>query len=172
MNELKEKIRQYQAQSEIIEPGAERRKDLLASVNEYTEGFLETVNERNAYIKDGLDGKEIKDSGIGESGIDINEILRMYRDNVEQQGISTVSGKFMGYIAPCSMYYSALADYIVAVTDPFSTDYSASPGAVRMEKMLLDWMADLVGYPAGIQGNLFGRKSCHADLYRYCARSP
>lgn len=154
MSDLKEKIKQYEDQSRLIEPGAERRQELLEKVNQYTEGFLESIHARNAYIKDGLDGKGIRDSGIAEQGVDMDAILNLYKENVEQQGITTVSGKFMGYIAPCSMFYSALGDYIAAITDPYSVDYSSSPGAVRMEKMLLDWMAALVGYPKSALGNL------------------
>lgn len=149
-----EDIKKYEELSRLIEPGAARRQELLAKVNQYTEGFLETIHARNAFIKEGPDGLGIKDAAIGEHGVEMDDILKLYKDDVEQQGISTVSGKFFGYIAPCSMFYSALGDYIAAITDPFSVDYSASPGAVRMEKMLLDWMADLVGYPAGVQGNL------------------
>ncbi len=154
MKDLIEQIQHYQDQSQIIEPGADQRQDLLEKVNQYTEGFLESVNARDAYIQEGLDGKGIKDAAIEEQGIEMDSILKLYKDNVEQQGISTVSGKFMGYIAPCSMFYSALGDYIAAITDPFSVDYSASPGAVRMEKMLLDWMAKLIGYPEAAQGVL------------------
>ncbi|NKB38577.1 MAG: aminotransferase class V-fold PLP-dependent enzyme [Gammaproteobacteria bacterium] len=154
MTDIKKQIREFESASDLIEPGSDRRHELFQKVNDYTEEFLQTVNERNAYIQSGLDGKGISDAGIHEEGVGIDSILEMYKDNVEQQGISTVSGKFMGYIAPCSMFYSALGDYIAAITDPFSVDYSASPGAVRMEKTLLDWMANLVGYPQGALGNL------------------
>jgi aromatic-L-amino-acid decarboxylase len=154
MNKLVDEIKKYEEQSQLIEPGADRRHELLEKVNHYTEGFLESVHASNAYIKEGLDGKEIRDSLIAEEGVDMDTILKLYKDNVEQQGINTVSGKFMGYIAPCSMFYSALGDYIAAITDPFSVDYMSSPGAVRMEKMLLDWMARLVGYPSDSLGNL------------------
>ncbi len=154
MTDIKDKIREFESASALIEPDSKRRHQLFQQVNEYTEEFLQTINDRNAYIQSGLDGKGISDAGINEDGVGIDNILQMYKDNVEQQGISTVSGKFMGYIAPCSMFYSALGDYIAAITDPFSVDYSASPGAVRMEKTLLDWMANLVGYPQGALGNL------------------
>ena len=149
-----EDIKKYEELSRLIEPEAERRQELLEEVNQYTEGFLETIHAKNAYIKEGPDGLDIRDAVIEEQGVDMEVILKLYKENVEQQGINTVSGKFFGYIAPCSMFYSALGDYIAAITDPFSVDYAASPGAVHMEKMLLDWMADLVGYPAGVQGNL------------------
>jgi aromatic-L-amino-acid/L-tryptophan decarboxylase len=149
-----DEIKKFEELSSLIEPEAEQRQELLGKVNQYTEGFLETIHDKNAYIQDGLDGKGILEASIEEQGTDMDSILKLYKDNVEQQGINTVSGKFFGYIAPCSMFYSALGDYIAAITDPFSVDYSASPGAVRMEKMLLNWMADVVGYPSSSQGVL------------------
>lgn len=154
MQDLIKQIRHYEEAAAEIEPGAERRGELLEKVHRYTEAFLESVHARNAYAADGPDGAGIRDAGIGDAAMDMDEILGLYRDNVEQQGLTTVSGKFMGYIAPCSMYYSALGDYIAAVTDPFATDYSASPGAVQMEKTLLDWMVGLLGYPQTTRGNL------------------
>ena len=127
MSNLIDKIRQYEEQSRIIEPDAEQRQELFEKVNGYTEDFLASIKERNAYTQKGPDGKGLLDQPIAEQGLDIDSILTLYKDNVEQQGINTVSGKFLGYIAPCSMFYSALGDYIAAITDPFSTDYSASP---------------------------------------------
>ena len=154
VNALIQQIKQYERQSELIEPDAGRRQELLQQVNQYTEGFLQAIHERKAYTQEGLGGQGLLEAGIGEQGITMDAVLNLYRENVEAQGMNTVSGRFMGYIAPCSMYYSALADYIAAVTDPFSSDFSASPGAVLMEKVLLQWMAGLIGYPPGTQGNL------------------
>jgi len=154
MNERLNQIKKYAAEAAGIEPGAERRHELLQEVNQYTEGFLESIHARNAYTQDGPNGQGLVDAGIGEHGMDMDSILTLYRENVEAQGMNIVSGKFMGYIAPCSMYYSALADYIAAITDPFSGDFSASPGAVQMEKVLLQWMTEFIGYPKSTQGSL------------------
>lgn len=52
------------------------------------------------------------------------------------------------------LYASALADYVAAVTNPYSGLYFASPGAVRMERVLLGWMANFLGYPATAAGDL------------------
>lgn len=154
MKALIEEIKKYEEQSSVIEPGADRRQELLEKVNNYTEGFLASIKEKNAFTYNEEMGKGLLDSPISEQGIDMDSILDLYRENVEEQGMTIVSAKFMGYIAPCSMYYSALGDYIAAITDPFTSDFSSCPGGVRMEKMLLDWMADLVGYGRDTQGNL------------------
>ena len=129
-----------------MEPDAARRRELLSAVNDYTENFLETLPDRPAYINNDEMGRGIYQSPISEQGMAVEEALRIYKENVDDQGLSPVSGKFFGYIPPCSMYYSALGDYMAAIMDEFTGDFSSCPGAVRMEYQLIKWMADLVGY--------------------------
>jgi glutamate/tyrosine decarboxylase-like PLP-dependent enzyme len=60
----------------------------------------------------------------------------------------------MAYIPGGPLYHSALGDYLAAVTNRYSGHFYGSPGSVRMENMLLRWMAELVGYPPQAGGNL------------------
>ena len=60
----------------------------------------------------------------------------------------------MAYIPGSNLYASALADYLGAVINKYSGLYFASPGMVRMERMLLKWVADFVGYPGSAAGDL------------------
>ena len=107
MDELIRQINEFAAQAGIIEPDAGRRRELLGAVNDYTERFLETLPERPAFNFTEDMGAGLYDSPITEEGMDIGEILRIYKENVDDQALCAVSGKFFGYISPCSMYYSA-----------------------------------------------------------------
>ena len=149
MEELIRQINEFAEQAGIIEPDADRRQELLGTVNDYTERFLETLPARPAFNFTEDMGAGLCDSPITEEGMDIGEILRIYKQNVDDQALCAVSGKFFGYISPCSMYYSALGDYMAAVMDEYAGEFASSPGAVRMEYQLLDWMAELVGYQPG-----------------------
>ena len=146
MQQLIRQINNFAQQAAIIEPDAARRHELLTAVNDYTERFLETLPDRPAFIFTEDMGAGLYDSPITEEGMEIGEILRIYKENVDDQALCSVSGKFFGYISPCSMYYSALGDYMAAVMDEYAGEFTNSPGAVRMEYQLLGWMADLVGY--------------------------
>ena len=149
MEELIQQIKNYAEQADIIEPDAARRRELLGEVNDYVERFLEDLPQRPAFIFTEDMGAGLYDSPIAEEGMDMGEILRIYKENVDDQGLSPVSGKFFGYIPPCSMYYSALGDYLAAVVNEYAGEFASCPGAVRMEYQLLDWMAELVGYVPG-----------------------
>ncbi len=149
MEELIRQINEFSEQAGVIEPGAARRKELLGAVNDYVEQFLHDLPQRPAFNFTEDMGAGLYDSPIAEEGMEIGEILRIYKENVDEQALCAVSGKFFGYISPCSMYYSALGDYMAAVMDEYAGEFASSPGAVRMEYQLLDWMAELVGYRRG-----------------------
>ena len=146
MEELIRQINDFAGQAGSIEPDAGRRRQLLLAVNDYVERFLEALPERPAFIFTDDMGAGLYDSPISEEGMEIGEILRIYKENVDDQALCPVSAKFFGYISPCSMYYSALGDYLAAVMNEYAGEFSSSPGAVRMEYQLLGWMAELVGY--------------------------
>jgi len=58
----------------------------------------------------------------------------------------------LGYIPGGGLYASSLGDFLADVTNRYAGVFFASPGAVRMENMLLDWMAGLAGYPKETAG--------------------
>jgi len=60
----------------------------------------------------------------------------------------------LAFIPISTLHTAALGDYLAAVTNPFSGNYFAAPGAVRLEHLLTRWMARFLGYPEGCAGNL------------------
>ncbi len=154
MSALIAQIRAYEQQAAIIEPDAEQRAVLLDKVTTYTEAFLERIKDRPAYVNTDERGRGIFASPIAEQGMAMDAVLALYQSQVEEQGLSPVSGRFLAYIPPCSMYYAALGDYIAAITNEYVGDYANCPGAVHLENQLLDWMAGLAGYPDNAKGTL------------------
>ncbi|MHB8843075.1 MAG: pyridoxal phosphate-dependent decarboxylase family protein, partial [Candidatus Aquicultor sp.] len=80
--------------------------------------------------------------------------LSLIKKNVDTPHLNPASGGHLGYIPGGGIYLSSLGDYIADVTNRFAGIFFASPGAVRMENMLIRWMADLVNYPISAGGNL------------------
>ena len=91
---------------------------------------------------------------IAETGIDIKAAIDLIRENVDTPGLNPASGGHLAYIPGGGIYYSALGDYLADVFNRYAGVFYASPGAVRMENILIRWMNDLVGYPAEAAGNL------------------
>jgi len=71
-----------------------------------------------------------------------------------RNGLNPASGGHLGYIPGGGLYLSALGDYLADVTNKYAGVHYASPGAVQMENMLIEWIRDMFGYPATTAGNL------------------
>ncbi len=148
-----EKTKQLEAIALQLEPTHEQRSALLGKVIQYSENFLNQIYEIPTFVQEDL-SKGILDSPISETGIDINSIIKIIENNIDKPGLNPASGGHLGYIPGGGIFYSALGDYLADITNRFAGLYFAGPGAVRMEHMLLDWMAEIVGYPKGSGGNL------------------
>ncbi|MGE5683058.1 MAG: pyridoxal phosphate-dependent decarboxylase family protein [Bacillota bacterium] len=137
-----------------LEPEENERKELLSRIIEYSENFLNNLHRLPAYKMTETKGIELYDYPFSDDPADINQILELLRNNVDTPGLNPASGGHLGYIPGGGIYYSALGDFLADITNRYAGVFFASPGAVRMENMLLNWMSELVGYPAASGGNL------------------
>jgi glutamate/tyrosine decarboxylase-like PLP-dependent enzyme len=146
-------IKRLEASARLLEPDFEQRARLLEQVAAYSQAYLEGVDGAAANYAFN-DGRGLYDSPVSEVGIDIEEALALLGEHVDRSGITTTSGRFLGYIPGGALFPSALGDYLAAVANRYAGHFFASPGAVRMENMLLKWMADVAGYSDKAAGNL------------------
>src|SRR5204862_2963732 len=119
-----------------------------------SESFLNNIDSIATYVTSETRGAGIFDSPISEEGIGIDAAVDLIRENVDTPGLNPASGGHLAYIPGGGIYYSALGDYLADVFNRYAGVFYASPGAVRMENMLIRWMNDLVGYPSTASGNL------------------
>ena len=152
--ELRDKLTELEKQARQLEPDAAKRQFVRARVVDYSEGFLETVHDLKAFEVSSEKGSGLLTSPITEHGIDIDEAISLIKENVDTPGLNPASGGHLAYIPGGGIYYAALGDYLADVFNRYAGIFYASPGAVRLENMLIRWMCDLVGYGLGSHGNL------------------
>ena len=151
---MKERLLELEKASRLLEPSSPQRADVRRQVISYTEEFLDDIENIKAYVKSDEKGVGLLDSPITETGIPVDEAISLLRKNVDTPGLNPASGGHLAYIPGGGIYYSALGDYMADIFNRYAGVFYASPGAVRMENMLIRWMNDLVGYPSGAAGNL------------------
>jgi aromatic-L-amino-acid/L-tryptophan decarboxylase len=157
MNELEEIrrcIQETQKIAERLEPSPQERGRAQKAVISYTENFLDNIYRIKAYQQTEEKGAGILASPIAEEPITIEEAMTLIRDQVDYPGLNPASGGHLAYIPGGGIYYSALGDYLADVTNRYAGVFFAGPGAVRMENMLIRWLAEILGYPAAAGGNL------------------
>ncbi|MFQ5381197.1 MAG: pyridoxal phosphate-dependent decarboxylase family protein [Dehalococcoidia bacterium] len=151
---MRDRIRSLEALSRPLEPDEAARSELLGPVAAYAERFLEQLPVERAYVQPETDGSALGGSPIGEEPASVGELLDLLGREVDRPGINPASGGHLGYIPGGGLYPSALGDFLADVFNRYAGLFFASPGAVRLERTLVDWMARLVGYTGNYGGDL------------------
>ena len=149
-----ERIRQLEEAARSLEPDAAVRADLVQQVHAYAQRFLETMEDDPVFVETEEKGRGLYESPLAEEGIAVDEALALLAEHVDTPGLNPASGRFLGYIPGGGLFHSALGDFLAAVSNRYAGIFFESPGAVRLENMLVDWMGDLVGYPESRGGTL------------------
>ncbi|HEU0076170.1 MAG TPA: aminotransferase class V-fold PLP-dependent enzyme, partial [Longimicrobiaceae bacterium] len=137
-----------------LDPGAGRRRRLRDAVVASAERFLRGVGSLRAYQEADDPGIGVLEMPIPEHGVPLEDAIRLLEDEVVRPGGHPASPGHLAYIPGGGLYHSALADYLAAVTNKYAGIFFTGPGPVRMENLLIRWVADLVGYPAAAGGNI------------------
>ena len=157
MQELRtilDKIQALEGESRKLEPQRPQRLEWEDKVRDYAQQFLDEVNEKKAYIPGGDHDEALANLPIQDEGRPIEELIELLSQSVDSYGINPASGGHLGYIPGGGIYPTALGDYLADVFNRYSGIFFATPGAVRMENLLIRWMNKMIGFPSTALGNL------------------
>lgn len=164
---LKSEISRLEKLSRKLEPPPTLRRKVRGEVVSYTEAFLNSLAEGKAYQSISDMGIGLLSEPVGEKPLPVRNALKLLKHSVDFPALNPASGGHLGYIPGGGLYYASLGDYMADVTNRYAGVYYAGPGAVRMENMLIRWVAGVVGYPASSAGNLTSGGSI-ANLIAIC----
>ena len=148
------KIKELEKIARQLEPASAKRKSVRGKVISYSEKFLNKIEKIKTYNVTSDKGIDLLSSPISEKPIDISKAIKLLEKNVDFPGLNPASGGHLAYIPGGGIYYSALGDYLADIFNRYAGVFYAGPGAVRMENMLIRWMAEVVGYSKNCGGNL------------------
>lgn len=138
-----------------LEISSEERKNLTERIEKYASDFLDKIDTLKAYeITDYKQDEKDIAFQIDEQRYGIDEVLTFLKQRVDTPGLNPASGGHLGYIPGGGIYTAALGDYLASVTNRYAGVFYASPGAVRMENALIDWVGKLIGFQGEFGGNL------------------
>jgi len=140
--------------SRLLEPSQDELDKLFTKTEHYARQHLAQVHDTPAYVKSGDRSIGLLSSPITETGISIDDTLNLLHDYVDHEGLNSGSPRYLGYIPSGGIVHSAFGDFLAAIGGRYAGVFHSSPGAVRMENMLVRWMAEVVGYPRGAGGYL------------------
>lgn len=153
---MKERLRlkELEQVSRLLEPGAQSRSQSRAEVIRYAEAFLETVSSLPAFRNEKTQDDLLRTLLPSQDPVPLQKLVGILDKEVDAPGLNPASGGHLGYIPGGGIYLSALGDYLADVFNRYAGIFYAGPGAVRMENMLIRWMASVCGLPENTAGNL------------------
>ncbi|MEM1321241.1 MAG: aminotransferase class V-fold PLP-dependent enzyme [Bacteroidota bacterium] len=149
-----EKIKALEAVARQLQPPAEQRQVWTQAMLQYTEQFLDKLEELPAFVLSQDQGRGLLQADIREEGRSFEELLALIQEHVDTPGANPASPGLLAYIPGGGIFPAAIGDYLAAVTDRYAGIFFSGPGAVRMENQLIRWMCQLVGFPDTALGNL------------------
>jgi len=151
---LRAEIEALRSRTRPLEPDAGQRRALGEQALDHALAFLDGIESaRSLRPPEEVFVKQL-DPEFTETGRDPASVLDYFGACIEGPGIATTSPRFMGYIPGGGLFHSALGDMLAAASNKYSGFADAAPGAVRIENACTQWLAGVIGYPAGSAGTL------------------
>jgi len=152
MQDLINKINAYEEVSKSLEIPMDDREVLLEKVKQFTDTFIEELPEAESFNSKAPDFKKLKIQGDTRKSMD--DILGVFKEEVNEPGLRAASGGHVGYIPGGGIYASALGDFLAAVSNEYAGVSYASPGAVAIENEVINWLKGVFSFPETAVGNL------------------
>jgi aromatic-L-amino-acid decarboxylase len=151
MTNLKKQILNLHKVSQTLEPNEKERNNYVNEVSKYANAFINELDTTKTFVG----SKETPNAfALSKNKTSLSEILKLYDDEIATKGIKPASGGHIGYIPGGGIYTSAIADFLVDVTNEYVGMHFSCPGGVAIEHVLLDWMKEMFGFPETAVGNL------------------
>ena len=144
-------IEEREQYSRRLDLGREHLEELWTAVGENVLTTVSGGDEAPAYAAGEPDLRAA--FAIKEGTIGIADALATL-DRVHRVGIDQTSGGQFAFIPGGGIFPAALGDLLADVGNAYAGVHFAAPAAAAMERALLRWMADLVGYPESAGGDL------------------
>jgi aromatic-L-amino-acid decarboxylase len=154
MNMDIEYIKSLEKKASALEPDENVRKSAVEKVTNCSETFIAGLDKNLIFNSKDTEGSGLFNSPISEQGKNMGDVLKIFEEHILNPGLNPASPRHFGYIPGSGLFYSALGDYLAAVSNRYAGIYAASPGAVRCEHLLIKWMAKFLGYPNTMAGDL------------------
>lgn len=149
------RLRTLEARSRILDPDLADRRAIAAAVDDHVQTWMEALHDLPGYGPDDQAAVDVlARTPIDEAPRPLAEVLAAIADGVDRVGVNESSGSFFGFIPGSGLFSGAIADYLASAVNRYSGVYYAGPGAVRMGRACLEWVADLFGYPSDCGGDI------------------
>lgn len=152
---MQTKLAELEKMSQVLEPAPAERDEWTQQVFAYAQTFLEEMPDAPAFSPGSeTEAAHLLAAPLDDAPLDMAGALTLLDQTVNRLGMNKLARGDMAFIPNGGLYLSALADYLAAVGNRYAGVTYGAPGAVRLERQVLAWLAEVIGYPATAAGDL------------------
>jgi len=148
----------------MLDPSADEIRDWGNSVTEFMIKYLADLRDRRVYrytssreIRDGLD------AALPTKGIDFDSLLKVFCETIIPFSRQNAHPRMFGYVQSPGTAIGAFADLLVSTLNANLTIWRSAPAPVELERLTIDWIRQILGFPAEA-GGLFVSGGSMANL--------
>jgi len=139
----------------MLDPSADEIRDWGNSVTQFIIDYLGGLRDRPAYrhtssreIRSGLDSK------LPIKGSDFDSLLKVFRETIVPFSRQNAHPRMFGYVQSPGTPIGAFADLLASTLNANLTIWRSAPAAVELERVTIDWIRQILGFPAEAGGLL------------------
>src|SRR5262245_46994640 len=147
----------------MLEPSDEEMRDWANSVTQFMIEYLDGLRDRPVYRQ--TSSREIRirfDSKLPIKGSDFDSLLKIFRETIVPFSRQNAHPRMFGYVQSPGTPIGAFADLLASTLNANLTIWRSAPAAVELERMTIDWIRQILGFPAKA-GGLFVSGGSMAD---------
>src|SRR5881398_474624 len=148
----------------MLDPSADEIRDWGTSVIQLVADYLGDLRDRPVYrhmfsrrIRDRLD------AALPTKGIDFGDLLKVFRETIIPFSRQNAHPRMFGYVQSPGTPLAAFADLLASTLNANLTVWRSAPAPVELERLTIDWIRQILGFPAEA-GGLFVSGGSMANL--------
>ena len=98
------------------------------------------------------DAERLLRTELPEQGTPVNELFDILTRDVFPNGFRTDHPRFYSFVPSPNNFVSVVGDLLTSGTNLFAGHWMAASGAAQIEMIVIDWLKELVGFPANAAG--------------------
>ena len=137
----------------MLEPSADEIRDWGSSVTEFVIEYVDGLRDRPAYPQ--TSSREIRnrlDSQLPIEGTDFDSLLKVFRETIVPFSRQNAHPRMFGYVQSPGTPIGAFADLLASTLNANLTIWRSAPAPVELERMTIDWIRQILGFPAEAGG--------------------
>ena len=136
-----------------LDPSAEQIRRWGNVAIEAMAEYLSSIRERRVYPQ--TTSREVREKferDLPETGVDFERLLETFRNVLVPLSRHNGHPRMFGYVQAPGTALAAIADLLASTLNANLTAWRSAPVAVEIERLTIDWIKQIVGFPAEAGG--------------------